>query len=91
MDHGELMRTLGSADRQLLVCDEAALRSISLVAGDPIDALIADLILAAPALQDPARINDLIVQSIERRAEQDGPKPAAAPKRYGRKDARHRH
>src|ERR1043166_294623 len=31
MDHGELMRTLGFADRQLLVCEEAALRSISLV------------------------------------------------------------
>jgi hypothetical protein len=91
MDHGELMRTLGFADRQLLVCEEAALRSISLVGGDPIDALIADLTLAVPALQDPARMDDLIAQSIERRTGQDGPKPAAAPKRPGRKDARHRH
>jgi hypothetical protein len=91
MTHDELMRTLGLADRQLLVCDEAALRSISLVGGDPIDALIADLTLAAPALQDPATMNDLIVQSIERRTEQDCPTLAASPKRYGRKDARLRH
>lgn len=91
MDHGELMRPLGLADRQLLVCEEAALRSAALVGGDPIDALIADLTLAAPALQDPAKMDDLIVQCIEKRAEQHGPKPAAAPKRYGRKDARHRH
>ena len=60
MNHGELMRTLGLADRQLLVCEEAKLRSISLVGGDPIDALIADLTLAAPALQYPATMNDLI-------------------------------
>jgi hypothetical protein len=73
MNHGELMRTLGLADRQLLVCEEAKLRSISLVGGDPIDALIADMTLAAPALQDPATMDDLIVRNIERRAEQDGP------------------
>lgn len=90
MNHGELMRTLGLAERQALVCEEAALQSISLVGGDPIDALIADLTLAAPALRDPARMDDLIVQNIERRAEQDGPRPAA-PNRYGRNDARHRH
>lgn len=66
MNHGELMRALGLADRQLLVCDEAELRSISLVGGDPIDALIADLTLAAPALQDPARMDDLIARNTEK-------------------------
>lgn len=85
MNHADLMRGLGLADRQLLVYDEPALRSTSLVGGDPIDALIADLTLAAPALGDPARMDELIAQNIKRRAEQDGPKPAAARNRSGRK------
>lgn len=68
MNHAELMRMAGLADRQLLVCEEAALRSISLVGGDPIDALIADLTLATPVLQDRARMDALIAQNMERLA-----------------------
>jgi hypothetical protein len=91
MNHAELMRALGFTDQQLLVCEEASLRSISVVGGDPMDALIADLTLAAPALQDPARMDALIAHNIENRPKPAKPKPVAAPNRYGRKHARHRH
>ncbi|HYI11264.1 MAG TPA: hypothetical protein VEK57_19570 [Thermoanaerobaculia bacterium] len=76
MHHDQLMRALGLADRQLLAFEEAELRSFSHVGGDPIDALIADLTLAAPALQDPARMDELIARNMERHA-REHPKHAA--------------